>query len=554
MKQIRYFIVGMAVLFFGMGLLSCEDEITPEDFGPSQTGFSYYAMTASGPSIHYVVGSEINFETELGSSWEWDFGDGNTSSEKNPTHKYAMPGTYKVGLKIDGGEKTIWKNIFISPIVPVVTYKAIGDTSIVFKQTQVEFDVLIENPENKEIGFKWVFPAGSEGVEADGTSTAKDPTVKFGRMGSQRVQLVVTVGDEELTPVNVNVKVNYNKPVKTIYYAVKGGNIMYKNIINDPADALLNDPYDTGFRSGKHALTLQFSGKKLYVFDAGTFTGYVASPKFLTAGDGEIFTIDIDGKKENIINNFGGNSFLDFFYGYIDEAEGQIYFADRRNGVMKISTKTRNSKLVRKVDEGNPEGAEKYVWQNTWLGYYGNGIGWGNQNGPFFKYKGLWWWAKHSLGSGLYRFEDSDISPSPSLPAAGRVLDFRQIRGMVMDQENEVLYYADQAAYRIRRFTPSTDADQTVMNYRSIDNTDGEGGAAESLFVTGMAVDGDYFYWAFRGPKVPEGQTPEDFYAANPNYRSGIYRVPLSDPVSANIELFIKDTNVYGIAVDKTER
>ncbi len=33
-------------------------------------------------------------------SWAWDFGDGGTSSERNPTHTYAQPGTYNVALTV----------------------------------------------------------------------------------------------------------------------------------------------------------------------------------------------------------------------------------------------------------------------------------------------------------------------------------------------------------------------------------------------------------------------------------------------------------------------
>jgi PKD repeat protein len=33
-------------------------------------------------------------------SWAWDFGDGNTSTEQNPTHTYADPGTYDIQLEV----------------------------------------------------------------------------------------------------------------------------------------------------------------------------------------------------------------------------------------------------------------------------------------------------------------------------------------------------------------------------------------------------------------------------------------------------------------------
>jgi PKD repeat protein len=35
-------------------------------------------------------------------SWYWNFGDGTGSNQKNPTHSYASPGTYTVGLTVTG--------------------------------------------------------------------------------------------------------------------------------------------------------------------------------------------------------------------------------------------------------------------------------------------------------------------------------------------------------------------------------------------------------------------------------------------------------------------
>ncbi|MDX2430462.1 MAG: DUF2271 domain-containing protein [Bacteroides sp.] len=47
----------------------------------------------------------VNFtSTSSGaSSYDWDFGDGNTSQEENPSHTYASPGTYSVSLKATSG-------------------------------------------------------------------------------------------------------------------------------------------------------------------------------------------------------------------------------------------------------------------------------------------------------------------------------------------------------------------------------------------------------------------------------------------------------------------
>ena len=68
---------------------------------------------SSGPSAAFEVRpgrpaarSEARFAATgtTGSSWQWMFGDGYTSTEKNPSHVYENPGTYAVTLRVsDGG-------------------------------------------------------------------------------------------------------------------------------------------------------------------------------------------------------------------------------------------------------------------------------------------------------------------------------------------------------------------------------------------------------------------------------------------------------------------
>ena len=56
-------------------------------------------------------------------SWLWDFGDGNTSTEQNPTHTYAAYGKYNVTLTVtdsDGATDTITKQITVSDLLQKV--------------------------------------------------------------------------------------------------------------------------------------------------------------------------------------------------------------------------------------------------------------------------------------------------------------------------------------------------------------------------------------------------------------------------------------------------
>jgi len=55
---------------------------------------------------------EINFSdqsSELATSWLWDFGDGDTSTQQSPNHTYTTSGTYSVSLTISDGTNSITK-------------------------------------------------------------------------------------------------------------------------------------------------------------------------------------------------------------------------------------------------------------------------------------------------------------------------------------------------------------------------------------------------------------------------------------------------------------
>ncbi|MDG5799089.1 PKD domain-containing protein [Marinilabiliaceae bacterium ANBcel2] len=553
MKQIKNIFIGGIALIVSLAVVSCEDDIKPEEMPGQTISFSYYAMTVDGPSIDYVVGSEIHFENKSveGSSWEWSFGDGNTSNEENPVHIYEEPGTYDVVLSIDDGKYIQKQRIFISPIVPIVNYRS-DDEVLVYQQSSVTFDVSVDNPAAEEVHYEWVFPAGTTGddIDEEGRSTADNPEVVFGSIGSQRVRLTVTVGDNELETVTTNINVNYNEPARTLFYAEQDGNIKAKKLIED-LDPELNNPFDFGYRSGKHPLSLQFSDDWLYVFDAGTYTGFVNDHQ--NAGDGEIFVISHDGsRRETVIENFGGDTFLDFYYGFVDEEENMIYWTDRREGIFRIPSDTRNASFS--LDEYD------YYVRNNWLGYYGSGIAWGNTNGPIIKRDdGVYWWAKNSTGRGVFRFEDTDIAGSPvedtePHPEAGAIYqgagDFSvRVRGMIIDEVNGHIYVADQDLKRITRHNidnPDSRDNAVIIDRPGADS--GEGGVAESLFITDFAIDvnpdgSGYLYWAYRGPSGSE----------DPDLQSGIKRLELGNP-DAEPEYYLEGVNVYGLAVDPTER
>lgn len=90
---------------------------------------------------------DINFSgsSELAvDSWEWDFDDGGTSSEQNPTYTYTEPGWYSGSMTIHTTDDNNYTRTFPTPIAVLAdTLKA--DTSYGYGGESVAFEIKIRN-------------------------------------------------------------------------------------------------------------------------------------------------------------------------------------------------------------------------------------------------------------------------------------------------------------------------------------------------------------------------------------------------------------------------
>jgi PKD repeat protein len=125
-------------------------------------------------------------------SWFWDFGDGITSTDRNPTHKYSSKGNFTVTLTVtdnDGAQGTITKVVTIYNIAPTASFKYSPSEPTVGED--VQFVDESTDPEGKLTSWLWNFGDGY-------TSTIKNPTHKYQKEGTYNVTLTVT-DDEGLT-------------------------------------------------------------------------------------------------------------------------------------------------------------------------------------------------------------------------------------------------------------------------------------------------------------------------------------------------------------------
>lgn len=115
-------------------------------------------------------------------SWFWTLGDGSTSTDQNPTHRYAASGNYDVTLTVvtnNGCSNTVSKEVTVY-ILPEANFVA----SPVCEDAPMQF-VNASAIGYGTMTYEWSF-AGQ------GTSTDKDPVFTFTGFGTFSVQLIAT--------------------------------------------------------------------------------------------------------------------------------------------------------------------------------------------------------------------------------------------------------------------------------------------------------------------------------------------------------------------------
>jgi Zn-dependent metalloprotease len=124
-------------------------------------------------------------------SWLWDFGDGNTSTEQNPSHTYAAEGTYTVSLTVtDSGDlsDTATQNVTVTdcPALEIYVYDITQTAKVAGKNYTSTAVVTIWDTDNNtvqdatvDITWSGVVSGTDSGVTAaDGTVSFKSDKVK----------------------------------------------------------------------------------------------------------------------------------------------------------------------------------------------------------------------------------------------------------------------------------------------------------------------------------------------------------------------------------------
>ena len=234
---------------FGTDPLTLEGFITVYDV--AEPGFEYNIINDN--EVHFVNISEF------ANDYFWDFGDGENSSEENPTHIFYEDGTYTVTLYASNSNCSEYQ--IFSDVVVIVTPVA---ASIQFEQTDFckpvtiqFFDVSGSNVTSRQ----WTFQGGNPA-----TSTATNPTVTYQTAGIYDVTLSVHNSQYSNTIVLNDTVVVGTTPVADFTYQINGSTVSFTNnsagassfnwLFGDGSTSTLENPTHTYVTGGTYNATL----------------------------------------------------------------------------------------------------------------------------------------------------------------------------------------------------------------------------------------------------------------------------------------------------------
>jgi PKD repeat protein len=174
------------------------------DTTTDQVEVSFIEVDFTADKTTITPGETVSFTDESTgnpTSWSWDFGDGNTSTEENPSHTYTSVGTYTVELTVtnDYGSDTKTKTDYITVVTsPTANFEA-DQTTITYGETVNFTDQSTGNPTS----WSWDFADGS-------TSTQQNPSHTYNSVGTYTVELTVSNSagsDKETKTDYINVSV-----------------------------------------------------------------------------------------------------------------------------------------------------------------------------------------------------------------------------------------------------------------------------------------------------------------------------------------------------------
>jgi PKD repeat protein len=175
----RYLQVQVAMQDRSDGGTPVLEELTVKPAIPVQPPAASFSFSPDAP----VAGEEVLFsDTSSGdpTSWSWDFGDGATSTDRNPAHVFAVAGAYSVTLAVanDQGSSETTREVVVAPssTCSLVCSATAPDTARVGDLVRFAASATAEGCTGT-VAYAWSFGDGA-------TSPARQPSHTYAAAGT----------------------------------------------------------------------------------------------------------------------------------------------------------------------------------------------------------------------------------------------------------------------------------------------------------------------------------------------------------------------------------
>lgn len=373
------------------------------------------ACTSKEVSFTYApetprAGQSVKFtnHTEEGEKWEWNFGDGTSSSSKSPSKIYKRPGTYTVILKVDEkAHRTCTKTITVIDTVPVIE---LLDDSIVYYQQPTRLHMSAYNPYDNVMKVQWTL--GDDVKLLKGHLTDNTITVRFLKHSTDvSVSCLLTLANKEY-PCTKAFYVN-DTIAPALMMATTDGQLLRQRIFADDVEGV--QVCSTSANAAKQVNSLVCEGPYTYLFNGDQTT------------DGGLFAYNmVDASEYRIAYNAVSGAAQGFFNGNYDN--GLLYWTGSNDGhIYRVSPEARDQAFTGATTSPLYWGRMTDLHYSMILGAMG-GMCWYNE------------YAFVNYGGTIYRFTAADLN-SGVTPTAGIILAGENVQQFAIDKIAKKVYF-----------------------------------------------------------------------------------------------------------------
>ncbi len=196
-------------------LLYTSFDVTPSPVSSAlQASFTYTC-----PDLGCQFTDLSTDSTSTVASWQWQFGDGQTSTDQNPLHAYAQGGTYDVTLSVTdeaGASSAVVLPVAVTDPIAAPNSPPAADFTATCTRLSCAFVDASSDPDGRIVWLQWNFGDGNPMVT--GSGSAQSHTFPAG--GVYSVELTVT--DDKGASVSIERQVAAGLVLHAVGYRQKG--------------------------------------------------------------------------------------------------------------------------------------------------------------------------------------------------------------------------------------------------------------------------------------------------------------------------------------------